>query len=264
MAILATIFGMLGRFAGRILTITLGWAGMLLFGQVRKDRQVLLAAITFGSVVWVVLLVGVIVPDIGTLLLAFVPVPDFVDPLWVRIAMLAGAIVLPLVVGIAILLILEPADRPTGKDAIRLVLRGYPLTAALALTLVFLAVIGIVRKARAMAKRWSDAHVPAVVRPGGYDQVVADLETEKAVVELPCPHAGTVKELRVKSGDTIYVPRQALRDAIFATKDFPGLTGVLTCSPTGDCGAPLIAVYEITAREAGGEWPPEAPIWPTE
>ena len=80
MAILATIFGMLGRFAGRILTTTLGWAGMLLFGQVRKDRQVVLAAITFGSVVWVVLLVGVIVPDVGTMLLAFVPVPDFVDP----------------------------------------------------------------------------------------------------------------------------------------------------------------------------------------
>jgi len=175
-AILATVFGMLGRFAGRILTITLGWAGMLLFGQVRKDRQVLLAAITFGSVVWVVLLVGVLVPDVGTLLLAFVPVPDFVDPLWVRIAMLVGAIVLPLVVGLAILLIIDASDRPSGIDAVRLVLRGYPLTAALALTLVFLAVIGVVRKARAMAKRWSDAHVPAVVRPGGYDQVVAGLE----------------------------------------------------------------------------------------
>ena len=176
MAILATVFGMLGRFAGRILTITLGWAGMLLFGQVRKDRQVLLAAITFGSVVWVVLLVGVIVPDVGTLLLAFAPVPDFVDPLWVRVGMLIGAIVLPLVVGIAIVLILDPADRPSGVDAVRMVLRGYPLTAALALTLVFLAVIGIVRKTRATAKRWSDAHVPAVVRPGGYDRVVADLE----------------------------------------------------------------------------------------
>jgi hypothetical protein len=175
-AIFATVFGMLGRFAGRILTITLGWAGMLLFGQVRKDRQVLLAAITFGSVVWVVLLVGVIVPDVGTLLLAFVPVPDFVDPLWVRVAMLVAAIVLPLVVGIAILLIIDAADRPSGMDTMRLVLRGYPLTAALALTLVFLAVIGVVRKARAMAKRWSDAHVPAVVRPGGYEQVVADLE----------------------------------------------------------------------------------------
>ncbi len=176
MAILATIFGMLGRFAGRILTTTLGWAGVLLFGQVRKDRQVVLAAITFGSVVWVVLLVGVIVPDVGTMLLAFVPVPDFVDPLWVRIGMLAAAIALPLVVGIAILFMLEPADRPTGMDAARLVLRGYPLTAALAITLVFLAVMGVARKGRALSKRWSDTHIPGVVRPGTYDQVVADLE----------------------------------------------------------------------------------------
>ena len=29
---------------------------------------------------------------------------------------------------------------------------------------------------------------------------------------------------------TIYIPRQALRDAMAATKDFKGLTGVLTCS----------------------------------
>jgi hypothetical protein len=175
-AILATIFGVLGRFAGRILTTTLGWAGTLLFGQVRKDRQVVLAAITFGSVVWVVLLIGVIVPDVGTMLLAFVPVPDFVDPLWVRIGMLAAAIALPVVVGIAILFMLEPADRPSGMDAARLVLRGYPLTAALAMTLVFLAVMGVARKARALSKGWSDTHIPGVVRPGTYAQVVADLE----------------------------------------------------------------------------------------
>ena len=176
MAILATVFGMLGRFAGRILTTTLGWAGVLLFGRVRKDRQVILAAITFGSVVWAALLVGVIVPDVGTFLLAFVPVPDFVDPLWVRIAMLVAAALLPLVVGGAILLLLDSADRPTGKDAVALVLRGYLVTAALALTLVFLAVIGTVRKARVLAKRWSDAHIPAVVRPGNYERVVVDLE----------------------------------------------------------------------------------------
>ena len=176
MAILATVFGMLGRFAGRILTTTLGWAGVLLFGRVRKDRQVILAAITFGSVVWAALLVGVIVPDVGTFLLAFVPVPDFVDPLWVRIAMLVAAALLPLVVGGAILLLLDSADRPTGKDALALVLRGYLVTAALALTLVFLAVIGTVRKGRVLAKRWSDAHIPAVVRPGNYERVVVDLE----------------------------------------------------------------------------------------
>jgi hypothetical protein len=175
-AILATIFGALGRFAGRILTTTLGWAGVLLFGRVRKDRQVILAAITFGSVVWVALLVGVVIPDVGTFLIGFVPVPDFIDQLWVRIAMLVAAIVLPLVVGGGVLLMLDSADRPPGLDAVKLVLRGYPLTAALALTLVFLAVVGTVRKARVMARHWSDAHIPAVVRPGSYERVASDLE----------------------------------------------------------------------------------------
>jgi branched-chain amino acid transport system substrate-binding protein len=74
-----------------------------------------------------------------------------------------------------------------------------------------------------------------------------------------------IEKVAVKNDDgSLFIPKKALRDAIFATKDFQGLTGVLSCSPTGDCGAPLIAVYELTAREAGGEWPPEAPIWPTE
>ena len=74
-----------------------------------------------------------------------------------------------------------------------------------------------------------------------------------------------IEQVAVQNSDgSLSIPKGALRQAIFATKDFPGLTGSLTCSPTGDCGAPLIAVYEITAREAGGEWPPEAPIWPTE
>jgi branched-chain amino acid transport system substrate-binding protein len=72
-----------------------------------------------------------------------------------------------------------------------------------------------------------------------------------------------LEKVTVKTADgTLYVPKKALRDAIFATKDFQGLTGVLSCSPSGDCGAPLIAVYQITAREVGGEWPPEAPVWP--
>ena len=42
----------------------------------------------------------------------------------------------------------------------------------------------------------------------------------------------------------------------------PVILAILSCSPSGDCGAPLIAVYQITARETGGEWPPEKPVWP--
>ncbi len=61
---------------------------------------------------------------------------------------------------------------------------------------------------------------------------------------------------------TIFIPKKALRDALFATSGFNGITGSLSCSASGDCGAPVIAVYEVTTRETGGQWPPEAPIWP--
>jgi pyruvate dehydrogenase E2 component (dihydrolipoamide acetyltransferase) len=37
------------------------------------------------------------------------------------------------------------------------------------------------------------------------DQPVAEVETEKALVQLPCPYAGTVAELHGKPGDTIAV-----------------------------------------------------------
>ena len=55
-------------------------------------------------------------------------------------------------------------------------LRGYPLAFLLAFTLAFLAVVGTIRKVRSIVKRWSDAHVPIVVRPGCYGRVVDDLE----------------------------------------------------------------------------------------
>src|SRR3972149_10927158 len=67
-----------------------------------------------------------------------------------------------------------------------------------------------------------------------------------------------IEQVAVQDADgTLHIPRQALRDALFATVDFPGLTGNLTCSPTGDCADPVIAVYQYHV----GEYPPER-IWP--
>jgi branched-chain amino acid transport system substrate-binding protein len=55
-----------------------------------------------------------------------------------------------------------------------------------------------------------------------------------------------IEKVAVVGADgTITIGRQALRDAIFATKDFKGITGTLSCSASGDCGAPVIAVYQI-------------------
>ena len=60
----------------------------------------------------------------------------------------------------------------------------------------------------------------------------------------------------VDKDGTIHIGRQALRDAMYATKDYKGLTGTLTCSPTGDCANPVIGVYEYHK----GQYPPEL-IW---
>ena len=76
MAILAALIALGSRFATKILTTALGWATTLLFGRVPASRQIALLAITFGSVIWAVLVVGVIVPDVGTFLLLLVPSQD--------------------------------------------------------------------------------------------------------------------------------------------------------------------------------------------
>ena len=107
----------------------------------------------------------------------------------------------------------------------------------------------------------------------GYAGFVTKYETKVGKKPISAFHAhaydaaniifAAVEKVAVKAADgTIHIPRKALRDAIFATKDHQGITGILSCSATGDCGAPLIAVYQVTAREVGGEWPPEAPVWP--
>ncbi|MCG3209385.1 MAG: hypothetical protein FOGNACKC_03009 [Anaerolineae bacterium] len=45
-------------------------------------------------------------------------------------------------------------------------------------------------------------------------------------------------------GNTL-IGRQALRDTLYATKDFDGITGKLSCGENGDCANPKIAVNQI-------------------
>ena len=109
----------------------------------------------------------------------------------------------------------------------------------------------------------------------GYADFVTKYEAKVGTKPISAFHAhaydsfnmlyAAIEQVAVKADDgTLTIDRQALRDAIYATKDFQGITGILSCSASGDCGAPLIAIYQITDREIGGEWPPEAPVWPTQ
>jgi branched-chain amino acid transport system substrate-binding protein len=71
-----------------------------------------------------------------------------------------------------------------------------------------------------------------------------------------------------KEGEALLIPRKALRDALYATKDHQGLTGNITCGQYGDCADPHIAVYE-TFNPDPANWNPGAgadkdprKIWP--
>ena len=156
--------------------MALGWAGTLLFGRVPASRQNVVLAITFGSVIWLVLLAGIIVPDIVTFVLVLVPSQGLVPQDVLRLAMLIGALAVPAVVG-GLVLWLSPPARRTGSAAIVTILRGYPLTAVLAVLLIFLAVLAVWRRVHSAIRGLTDAHVPMMVKQGAYDQVATDVDT---------------------------------------------------------------------------------------
>jgi hypothetical protein len=173
-AFLAALTAFGSRFAGKVLTTTLGWASTLLFGRVPASRQILLLGITFGSVIWMVMLVGLIVPDVGAFLLVLVPPQAVVPQGVIRLLMLIGVIVAPSIVGVLTLALSTDTQR-SPRDVLIAVARGYPLTILLAVLLVFLAALAIWRKIVSLTRRWTDAHIPIVVDPGAYDQVASDL-----------------------------------------------------------------------------------------
>jgi branched-chain amino acid transport system substrate-binding protein len=65
-----------------------------------------------------------------------------------------------------------------------------------------------------------------------------------------------IEEIAVTEDDgTIHVGRQALRDCLYATSGFSGLTGTLTCDQYGDCADPKISVSELQDGEYVKIWP---------
>ncbi|UCC88306.1 MAG: hypothetical protein JSV81_03090, partial [Anaerolineales bacterium] len=52
---------------------------------------------------------------------------------------------------------------------------------------------------------------------------------------------------------TLHIGRQALREALYATSGFQGLTGSLTCDEFGDCGAARFKVVRLDDPAAGIE-----------
>lgn len=65
-----------------------------------------------------------------------------------------------------------------------------------------------------------------------------------------------IEEVAVTDADgAIHIPRTALRDALFATSGFAGITGNLTCDENGDCADPKISVSEVVDGAYERIWP---------
>jgi branched-chain amino acid transport system substrate-binding protein len=64
-----------------------------------------------------------------------------------------------------------------------------------------------------------------------------------------------IEAVAVEFEGTVQVGRQALREALFATENFEGATGTLTCDPYGDCAAAQIVVSTVIEGNL-------VPIWP--
>jgi branched-chain amino acid transport system substrate-binding protein len=63
-----------------------------------------------------------------------------------------------------------------------------------------------------------------------------------------------IEQVAVQDEDgTLHIGRQALRDALYATSGYEGLTGKLTCSKFGDCGAANFKVVHLDDPAAGME-----------
>jgi branched-chain amino acid transport system substrate-binding protein len=63
------------------------------------------------------------------------------------------------------------------------------------------------------------------------------------------------KVAEVDADGTIHIGRQALRDALFATSGFVGITGTLTCNEYGDCANAQIAVNQVQNGAFEVVWP---------
>jgi branched-chain amino acid transport system substrate-binding protein len=64
--------------------------------------------------------------------------------------------------------------------------------------------------------------------------------------------ADAVEAVGIEGDDgTLYIPRTAVNDYVRNLKDFPGLTGTLTCDKDGDCGSDFVSIAQLKPNDAG-------------
>ena len=104
--------------------------------------------------------------------------------------------------------------------------------------------------------------VPAMPEGPAYNEFVSRYKNEFKEAPVAGLHAhaydaanlllNAIETTAIQEKDgTLHIKRQALRDALYSTKDFQGLTGILTCNNFGDCGVPRFKFVRLEDPDAG-------------
>ena len=170
MGVLQALFAYLRRSAGKMVQAIFGWAVRALFGTPKESEKTLLAVAVGAAAAWPLLLIGVAFPKIAALVLAFIPIPEWVSPGWIRGIWIAAALAVPAGVGAALAV--------SGKQAApkwKRWLEGFPVTAALAAAFFTAFVTSPVRRLLGIVKRREDRTIPLILEPEDYSAAADDL-----------------------------------------------------------------------------------------
>jgi len=128
----------------------------------------------------------------------------------------------------------------------------------------------------ALGMNWSSPDFSAF--GGGYEDFLVKYKAKSGGAVLAPFHAhaydganiifNSIEKVAIKNGDGYLIPRKALAAEMIKTKNHKGITGNLTCTATGDCADPKIAVYQCMNTDVA-TWSPGAAadsnpkkVWP--
>jgi hypothetical protein len=183
MAILQAVLALISRSLGRVVGALFGWAVVALFGTTSGSEQIRLSALVGAAAAWPILLAGVVWPRGAAMVLAFVPLPQAVPAWSIRLTWVLLAVSVPFAVGWT----LATRSRGTGTPipgtpgppprsplvegtAMRL-LRGVPVTLAIAASFLIVVLSVPVQRVVSMVRRLTDVHVPLVTDGPAYSAV---------------------------------------------------------------------------------------------
>jgi uncharacterized membrane protein YqjE len=190
MAIFQAILALISRSLGSIMSALFGWAVVALFGPTTPREKMWLSALVGAAAAWPILVIGVVWPRLATLLLTFAPLPHWVPTWMIRLVWVTLAVTVPLALGSAMAarsrgtaapvpgtarVEASSASRirhsPLRESKVIRLLRGVPITLAVAASFFIVFITVPVRRLISIARRQVELNVPLVTDAKGYELV---------------------------------------------------------------------------------------------